>query len=137
MNTLFHGSANHVVRTPATSATPSTRKATPLASSTARDATTSSHSRPTWVKPSRVTSGGGGDPVVTDGYSITSITPSVPSSTPTIAAFTTTGFGRKSPMSRDMDSPSIRYGGDNTTKPNTSRYHVTAASTSATCSAVC
>ena len=36
MNTLRHGSANHVVRRPATSAMPSTRKVTPCASSSAR-----------------------------------------------------------------------------------------------------
>ena len=40
-------------------------------------------------------------------------------------------------MSRVIASPSIRYGGDSTARPSTSRYHATAASTSATCSAVC
>ena len=54
-----------------------------------------------------------------------------------IAAFTTTGVGTSSPMSRSMSGPSIRYGGDNTVKPSTSRYHATAASTSATQTAVC
>ena len=71
------------------------------------------------------------------GYSMTSITRSLPSGTPMIAAFTTTGDGTSSPMSRSMSAPSIRYGGDSTVSPSTSRYHATAASTSATQSAVC
>ena len=65
------------------------------------------------------------------------MTRSLPSGTPMIAAFTTTGDGTSSPMSRSMSAPSIRYGGDNTVSPSTSRYHATAASTSATHSAVC
>src|SRR5436190_11941501 len=68
---------------------------------------------------------------------MTSITRSLPSGTPTIAAFTTTGAGTSSPMSRAIASPSMRYGGESTVRPSTSRYHATAASTSGTHSAVC
>src|SRR5205809_1052925 len=58
---------------------------------------------------------------------MTSITRSPSSAAPTIAAFTTTGGGTSSPMSRAIASPSMQYGGESTVRPSTSRYHATAA----------
>src|SRR6516162_4532839 len=119
MNGFSHGSLNHVVRTPATSANPATMNSTPLASSAARVDTTSSHNNATCVNPRCVTLTSGGSPTSTDGYSMISSTRSESSSTPTIAALTTTGDGTNSPMSREMSAPSMRRGGDNTTSPST------------------
>ena len=63
MKTFSHGSANHVVRSPATSATSATRNRTPLSWSSERVATTSSHNNATCVKPRWVTPAGAGSPV--------------------------------------------------------------------------
>src|SRR6202000_3162121 len=51
MNTTPHGSTNHVVRTRAPAAMPRTVKRTPLASRSARVASTSAHTRPMCERP--------------------------------------------------------------------------------------
>ena len=83
--------------------------------------------------PALVTAGrpGSGGATSAAGYSISSMTrSSFPK--PTMAAWTTTGDGTSSAISCSICAPSMRYGGDSTSRPRTSEYQRVAASTSGT-----
>src|ERR1700692_2314622 len=133
MRTVPQGSWNQVVRSPATDATPPVRNTPPRPSNSARVASMSSQTSPTWVSPTRVMDGRPAGPSATSarGYSMSSSTwSSAPS--PTMAALTTTGLPTSSPRSSSMAPPDISYGGDNTRSPRASAYQRVATSTSGT-----